>query len=129
MVDAEAHILSLVDAESVRVADPARRGALQAMLQDPARVSLAWDYGYAGERFNCWLVGRSPYPDRPWLLVYCDRGFGPASPWGFVFADEDSIGMDCQWHSGLEKAAIVAGLLPAPADDQEPGSRPLAGVG
>jgi hypothetical protein len=127
-MDTDAHIESLVEAELARVADPARRGDLRALLQPPARVSLAWDYGHADERFDCWLVGRSLYPERPVLLVYCDRGFGPDDPWGFVFADEGSIGMDCQWHSGLEDAAIVAGLLPAPAGYQVPGPRP-PGVG
>lgn len=125
--DTAANITRLVDDELARAGDPARRGNLQALLHPPARLSLAWNYGQEDERFDCWQVGCSP--DRRVLLVYCDRGFGPASPWGFVFADEGSMGMDSQWHSGLEDAAIVAGLLPAPVGYRVSGPRPTGGVG
>ena len=125
--DTEPHITSLIGGELARIADPARRSRLQALLQQPARLSLAWDYGQVDEHFDCWQVGRSP--DGRVLLVYCERGFGPAFPWGFVFADEGSMGMDSQWHSGLEDAAIVAGLLPAPAGYEVPGPRPSDGAG
>ena len=127
MSDTAPDIDSLVAGELARVGDPTRRSSLRALLQHPARLSLAWDYGQLDERFNCWQVGCSP--DRRVLLVYCERGFGPDFPWGFVFADEGSMGMDSQWHSGLADAAIVAGLLPAPAGYEVPGPRPTGGVG
>ncbi len=114
-------IASLVRDELARVGDPNRRSALEALLQSPARLSLAWDYGKEGERFDCWQVGCSP--ERGVLLVYCERGFGPAFPWGVVFGEEGSMGMDSQWHSGLEDAAVFAGLLPAPAGYEAPGPR------
>jgi hypothetical protein len=120
-------ITSLIDGELARIGDPARRGSLQALLQQPARLRLAWDYGQEDEHFDCWQVGQSP--DRRVLLMYCDRGFGSEFPWGFVDADQGSMGLDSQWHSGLEDAAIVAGLLPAPAGYQVPGPRPTGGVG
>lgn len=126
MSDTEAHITALIAGELARIGDAARRGRLRALLQRPARLSLAWEYGEAGERFDCWQVGCSA--DRRVLLVYCDRGFGPAFPWGFVFADEGSMGMDSQWHSRLEDAAIVAGLLRAPPGYKVPGPRPSGGV-
>ena len=33
---------------------------------------------------------------------------------GFIFPADDSLGMDSQWHSRLEDAAISAGLEPPP---------------
>ncbi|HZN66518.1 MAG TPA: hypothetical protein VFB66_14610 [Tepidisphaeraceae bacterium] len=127
MSDTEAEITLLVDGELARIREPAQRSRLQGLLRRPARLSLAWDYGEADERFDCWQVGQSP--DGRLLLVYCGRGFGPSDPWGFVFADEGAMGMDSQWHSGLEDAAIGAGLLPAPAGYEVPGPRPSGGVG
>lgn len=125
--DTTPDIAWLVDRELSRIGDPARRAGLEALLQPPGGLTLAWDYGTENERFDCWQVGCSP--DRRALLVYCERGFGPEFPWGFVFADEGSMGMDSQWHSGLEDAGIVAGLLPAPAGYQVPGPRPSGSVG
>jgi hypothetical protein len=122
MSEIESRISTLLDRELARIEDLARRDVLRSFLQPPARLSLGWNYGHEGERINCWQVGR--FPNRNILLVYCDRGFGPAFPWGFVFADEDSMGMDSQWHSGLEDAAIGAGMLPAPANYEVPGPRP-----
>lgn len=127
MSESEPDITSLIAGELARIGDAARRRILQALLQQPTRVRLAWDYGQVDERFDCWQVGGSP--DRRVLLVYCARGFGPSFPWGFVDADEDSMGMDSQWHSGLEDAAIVAGLLPAPVGYEVPGPRSSGGVG
>ena len=127
MSDAEADIPLLIDAELARVADLARRGTLQGLLHQPLRLSLAWEYGRADERFECWQVGRAP--DGHLLLVYCERGFGPAFPWGFVSANELSMGMDSQWHARLEDVATSAGLLPTPAGYEVPGPRPSGGVG
>ena len=127
MSDTRINVTSLIDSELARIGEPARRSRLQELLHRPARVSLAWDYGQADDRFDCWHVGQSP--DGRLLLVYCKRGFGPDFPWGFVFADDGAMGMGSQWHSGLEDAAIAAGLLPAPAGYKVPGLRPSGGVG
>jgi hypothetical protein len=114
-------VRSLLGDELARVSDPARRVSLAALLLPPSKINLGWDYGMRGERLDCWHIGRSP--DGGVLLVYCEQGFGPAFPWGFVFPLEDSMGMDSQWHSGLEDAAINAGLLPAPDGYEAPGPR------
>jgi hypothetical protein len=95
----DGHIMKLLADELARAPAPERREHLSSLLVPPSRVRLGWEYGETGERLDCWLVGRSP--DQEVLLLYCTEGFGPSFPWGFVFAAEDSMGMDCQWHSGL----------------------------
>lgn len=112
------HIRRLVDAELAKVSDPARRDALAAVLVPPQPLSLEWGYGKPGERYVCWLVGLSP--DGKERLVYCETGFGPSYPWGFVGIREDWMGMDCQWHVSLEDAAIGACILPAPPGYEVP---------
>ena len=110
----------LVAAELDLIRDAARREELRRYLVEPRLVMLGWDYGDPDE-LPCWLIGRRS--DGRYDLVYCDDGFGPSFPWGCVFPDEASMGMDAQWSVGLENAAIKAGLLDAPPGYQEPGSR------
>lgn len=114
-------LVQLVSAELSRVVEPNRRTDLASLFVAPVPLQLGWNYGEEGARFNCWQVGQSR--DGGVLLVYCDQGFGPAFPWGFIFPEEDSLGMDCQWHSGLEDAAINAGLIAAPSGYEVPGPR------
>lgn len=121
MSDDPGGVRQLLDEELSRVSALERRASLSALLIPPSRIKLGWNYGEQGERLDCWLVGRSP--DHDVLLLYCAQGFGPSFPWGFVFPPEDSMGMDSQWHSGLEDAAINAGLLSAPPGYQAPGPR------
>lgn len=111
----------LIVSELERVSDQNRRLQLAALLVEPRLISLSWDYNPPGTRFDCWHVGQAPSGDI-WL-VYCDTGFGPSFPWGFVFPKEDSIGNDGQWHAGLEDIAVNCGLLEAPAGYQSPGPR------
>ena len=116
-----ADVSKLVRLELDRVANPARRASLEALLIQPRKLSLAWEYGQRDERFDCWCVGHAPEGDV--LLVYCPQGFGPSFPWGFVFSESGSLGSDGQWHSGLEDAAIGIGLLEAPMGYVSPGPR------
>ena len=111
-------IQQLVDAELATIDDPIRRAALAALLVTPKSFSLKWGYGMPGERYQCWLVGISP--DGKTRLVYCEKGFGPSYPWGIVGIAQEWMGMDCQWHVGLEHAAIGAGALPAPSNYEVP---------
>jgi hypothetical protein len=104
-----ADVSKLVRLELNRVAEPGRRASLEALLIQPRKLSLAWEYGQSGERFDSWCVGKAPSGDV--LLVYCLQCFGPSFPWGFVFSETGSLGNDGQWHSGLEDAAIGAGLM------------------
>lgn len=111
-------IRRLVHAELAKVGDAARRDALIAVLVSPQPLSLKWGYGKPGEKYECWLVGLSPNGNT--RLLYCEKGFGPSDPWGIVGVSDDWMGMDCQWHVGLEHAAIGAGILPAPPDYEVP---------
>jgi hypothetical protein len=114
-------LLLLIDDELRRVGDPDRRRRLQRFLSAPVLRSVDWNYGLPGERHDVWVVGRSTGGEI--LLAYSDIGFGPAFPWGCIFDVEDSAGMDSQWHSGLEDAAINFGLLDAPPGYEVPGPR------
>jgi hypothetical protein len=114
-------VQTLVERELARIASPDRRDRLEAVLHDPESRSFAWDYGALGERYDAWIVGRRA--DGEVVLVYAEKGFGPDSPWGFVFPADDSLGMDSQWHSGLEDAAIGAGIIEAPPGYVVPGPR------
>src|SRR5687767_7944866 len=102
-------IESLTAAELGRIRDPARRARAASMLARPRVQSIEWDYGVPGERLDCWVVGMRS--DGQVAIVYCDTGFGPERPWGFVHPDEDSVGMASQWHASLEEALAAADLL------------------
>jgi hypothetical protein len=114
-------IKNLIAEELARIKEPARRSQLERFLTDPRERSMRWDYGKDGESFDCWQFGESSSDEL--ILVYCDRGFGPTFPWGWLFDDEESLGMDSQWHSSLEDAAIGGGLLDASPDYEVPGPR------
>ena len=107
----------LVEEQVAAVPGAARRDALRALLlAEPRREERDWDYGDAGERFPYWVVAESP--ERRIILVYCDQGFGPESPWGFLRTDAPgettpegtTLGMDAQWSSCLEEAFVRSGL-------------------
>jgi hypothetical protein len=102
---------ALVAAELARIRDPARRARAGSILTTPVPQSIEWDYGVPGERLDCWLVGRRS--DGQVAIVYCDMGFGPERPWGYVVPEEDSTGMAGQWHASLEETLAAAGLLDA----------------
>lgn len=102
-------IQSLTTAELGRIRDPGLRARAAAILTRPKVQSIEWDYGVPGERLDCWVVGMRS--DGQLAVVYCDAGFGPERPWGFVFPDEGSVGMASQWHASLEEALAAAGVL------------------
>lgn len=107
-------IEALTTAQLGRIRDPARRARAAAILTKPRGQSIGWDYDVPGERIDCWLVGLRS--DGQLAVVYCEEGFGPELPWGFVVPDEDSAGMASQWHASLEETLAAAGLL----DDSSP---------
>jgi hypothetical protein len=122
----------LVDEQLAIIRDPARREALRSRLVEPWREEREWDYGEQGERYPCWVVAAAP--ERGVILVYCEQGFGPEMPWGFLYtdADEASLGMDAQWNWYLEEAFVRAGLWPGGGGLEEeyhlpPGERFPAG--
>jgi hypothetical protein len=113
------HIRTLVARELALVRDVERRAALEALLVEPRMEERDWDYGLPGERYPVWVVAEKP--DEAALLVYCEHGFGPGMPWGFLtdhptFA---SLGMDSQWGWYLEEAFVRSGLAKGPARPRE----------
>lgn len=101
----------LVEEELARIRDPARRAALHSILIEPRMEVREWDYGDEGERFPYWIVAEEPA--KGIILVYCEHGFGPESPWGFLFTCEpelDTLGMDSHWAAHLGEAFLHAGL-------------------
>jgi hypothetical protein len=114
-------ILRLVGRELALIAQPARRAALERLLVNPRREARAWDYGEPGEQYPYWVVAEAP--GRGLILVYCEHGFGPDMPWGFLPTDEPefgSLGMDSQWGWYLEEAFVRSGLWGGPTFIDEP---------
>lgn len=101
-------------AEQIQIIDRAdRRDALKRLLVSPRQEIRDWDYGAPGERYPYWVVAESIAGGT--ILVYCDQGFGPSMPWGFLLTndpDEVTLGMDAQWNWYLEEAFIRSGLWP-----------------
>ncbi|HLW76633.1 MAG TPA: hypothetical protein VKS01_06595, partial [Bryobacteraceae bacterium] len=55
------------------------------------------------ERFRCWTVLEQAESNTG--IAFCDKGFGPAYPWGLVFLSRRmNTGMDCSWYASLEQA-------------------------
>lgn len=109
----------LVDEQLAIIRDPARREALRSRLVEPWREERAWDYGEEGERYPCWVVAAAP--ERGVILAYCEQGFGPEMPWGFLYTDAPgaaTLGMDAQWSWYLEEAFVRAGLWPGGGLDE-----------
>jgi hypothetical protein len=98
-----------------------RRGQLEALLIEPTSRERLWDYGEPDERYQHWVVARDSSGIE---LVYCDQGFGPEMPWGFLHTDDESLGMDGQWSWCLEEAFVRSGLWTGPIREDEPYHRP-----
>ncbi|HEV8581928.1 MAG TPA: GNAT family N-acetyltransferase [Thermoanaerobaculia bacterium] len=103
---------------SAIVADPARREALRAILIEPVLGERSWSYGAPDERFQYWAVAE--VPEREIELAYCEQGFGPEFPWGFLYFRDPSLGMDAQWNWYLEEAFMRANLWPGLMSEDEP---------
>ena len=105
-------VRALVAEQPSLVADPARRAALRALLlAEPRAEARDWDYGASGEPYPYWVVAEAP--ERGVVLAFCDQGFGPEMPWGFLFTGGPAIttlGMDAQWGWYLEEAFVRSGL-------------------
>ena len=102
---------AVIARELALVDDPDRREALRSILVDPRREEREWDYGAPGQRHSYWVVADAS--ERGTILVYCQEGFGPEFPWGFLDTDgprADSLGMDSQWCWYLEEAFVRSGL-------------------
>ena len=93
-----------------RIVSSERRLSLNTFLVELRETTLGWDYAAQNERVSVWIVAQSAGGEV--ALAYPAVGFGSDFPWGCVAVTADSCGMDSEWHSGLEDAAIHAGFLP-----------------
>jgi hypothetical protein len=89
---------SLMEAELRRLSDRRVLDHVRRLLVPPHPQMRPWDYGAAEEAYPCWMV----LEHRPSNtgIAYCDRGFGPAHPWGLLFLEGTShmsMGMDSGW--------------------------------
>jgi hypothetical protein len=118
-------IAALVAEQVALIEDPDRRDLLLRLLVEPRVETREWDYGAPGERFPYWVVAESPGDGV--LLVYCEQGFGPGMPWGWLFTDDPefgTLGMDAQWEWYLEAALIRSRLWRGWWAHDEPSQRP-----
>lgn len=95
-----ANIVAQIDRElSLLTDDNVKQVVLHGRV-DPRPITLDWDYGTAGQQFEGWVVFDHG-AESDTLIVYCEHGFGPISPWGLVFATPQggirSMGMDSGW--------------------------------
>lgn len=114
------HVRTLVAEQLAIIRDPARREALASLLVELRTEEREWDYGAPGTHYPYWVVAEAQ--SRRVILVYCEHGFGPESPWGFLFTDEPefaTLGMDSQWDRYLEGAFTRSGLWSGPVDEIE----------
>ncbi len=100
----------LVAAQLGRITDVERRAALEALLIEPRFQLRDWALGEPGARYRTWLVAQDRTSNIG--LAYCEYGYGPERPWGYVSASFLSLGESAQWYSTLEEAFLASGLAP-----------------
>ncbi|ASE40148.1 hypothetical protein [Brevundimonas vesicularis] len=91
---------------SVLTEDSVKLAVLNGLV-DPRPITLDWEYGTPDQQFEGWVVfDHEAQSDT--LIVYCEHGFGPLSPWGLVFATprqgSRSMGMDSGWFRSFMEA-------------------------
>jgi hypothetical protein len=107
------HLEHIIAQQLAMIGDPAREAALRSILVEPRVKVREWDYGAEYEEYPYWVVAEAL--ERGILLAYCEQGFGPEHPWGFLLTDEPefaTLGMDSQWNGSLERAFVSSGLWP-----------------
>lgn len=116
------HIRRLVAEQLAMIENVQRRNALaQVLLAEPRLEDREWNYGALGQRYSYWVVAEAP--EHKTILVYCDKGFGPEFPWGFLLTNEphpQTLGMDSQWNWYLEEAFVRSALWNGPIGPDEP---------
>jgi hypothetical protein len=103
----------LVEGELARMADARVASQIRSLLTEPKPVLRDWDYGEKGEQYVCWIVLEEPASKTG--IAYCESGFGPKAPWGLIFLEDSSMGMDSGWFTTFLQAyfeSSAASLLP-----------------
>ena len=119
MIVGRKHLERIVAQQLATISDGACRAALRSILVEPRVEVREWDYGAEYEEYPYWVVAEAP--EHGVLLAYCEQGFGPEQPWGFLFMDEPeyaTLGMDSQWNGSLEQAFVRSGFWPDPTDSK-----------
>jgi hypothetical protein len=103
-------IAALTRLQLTEITNPDLVHRIHELQVSPYVVQRDWDYGKPGEAFDCWIV-LEHWPSNTGI-AYCEKGFGPAYPWGLVFltGEHMSIGMDSAWHSSLAWAMREYGV-------------------
>ena len=94
---------TLLAREVAAIGDVSVRAALEHRLVSPRRVIRDWDYA-DDVQHECWVIAEDPLTKTS--SAYCDRGCGPACPWGLLNMDSEfnEMGPDSAWYSRLEDA-------------------------
>jgi hypothetical protein len=104
---------ALVEDELGRMADARVTNHIRSLLIEPKPVLRDWNYGEKGQQYVCWTVLEEHALKTG--IAYCESGFGPRAPWGLVWLEDSSIGMDSGWYTTFLQAyfeSLVATLLP-----------------
>jgi hypothetical protein len=96
-------VKGLVAEQVAGIIDADLREAAMGWLIEPVLHDVPWDYGREHETFPCWIVA-DLRPSVPYVVAYCEHGFGPDDPFGVIDGDLSSMGMDAQWFKSLEPA-------------------------
>jgi hypothetical protein len=63
--------------------------------------TLRWEYEN-DVPFEAWVF--ADFKERNVGAAYCLGGYGKmGSPWGLIFFDDDSFGMDCGWYKNIKE--------------------------
>ena len=87
---------------------PGRRAFIQALLIEPYRSQLEWEYG-SNEAFEAWTF--ADLKERNVVAQYCRGGHGGhGCPWGINFRTATHFGQDCGWYPSLDALAADWGI-------------------
>ena len=107
------NIKEIVAKEILKIKDPIILNGLGQILIKPFKHLRTWDYSTTNEKFSCWSIALDSGTDTS--LIYCDKGFGPKTPWGLVSTKNLYFGMDSAWFNNLEECyldSFAGGELP-----------------
>ena len=103
------NISDLVEAELARFDDADRRSAFRALLCAPIVETRPWDY-YDNRAVDVCIFARAPAVGA--LFAHSLGGY--AEPWGVLYKEPATLGMDAQWYLYLEDAFISSGVWAGP---------------
>ena len=103
---------ALVKDELARMADARVTNHIRSLLIEPNPVLRDWDYGEKGQQYVCWTV-LEDYASKTGI-AYCKSGFGPRAPWGLIWLEDSSIGMDSSWFRTFLQACFESAAASLP---------------